>query len=55
MGKFYTVPRVTATMSDSGEKKQRVSIKSTSERMYCYCERPEKGHMMGCDNVNCAY
>ena len=55
MGKFYTVPRVTTTMSGSDEKKQGDSIKSTSEIMDCYCERSESGHMIGCDNVNCAY
>lgn len=47
LGKFYTVPRNTSVAPAEATANNRDS--------YCYCEGPDKGDMIGCDNENCPY
>ena len=47
LGKFYTVPRNTCL--------PLAKTTATDRDSYCYCEGPEEGDMIGCDNESCPY
>ena len=50
LGKFYTKsPR--DALNDSAL--HQPSALCTNERPICYCQGPEEGKMIGCDNPNC--
>ena len=67
LGNWYTRPNVTHTELDSssnseteqGHLDQSPSTSSSSSqsnetsKVYCYCNGPEVGDMIGCDNENC--
>ncbi len=49
LGKFYSRPRTTAT--EACLLQNHESARDT----YCYCEGPERGTMIACDNEHCPY
>ena len=66
LGNRYTCPNVSHTELDSnnnseteqGHLDQSPSTSSSqsnkTSKVYCYCNAPEVGDMIGCDNKNCA-
>ena len=32
-----------------------VSTVTDNQKLYCYCQGPEEGSMVGCDNSDCKY
>ena len=54
MGKFYsrTVPEQSPT--STALSINSAQAKPLNER-YCYCNGPEEGNMVGCDNSSCTY
>ena len=65
VGKFYSRSDATSfpqTPSPSGpsylpssSQPGPSSAVSSNEKTYCYCEGPEYGEMIGCDNPSCRY
>lgn len=70
LGKFYTrtskqtisTPSQEASCSEASSDTRNVEedlvdgeSNDISEQLYCYCQGPEEGEMVGCDNNSCLY
>lgn len=54
MGKWFSrppAPASTVSISDDSLHSESAS----SETLYCYCQGPEEGDMIGCDHKECKY
>ena len=66
-GKFYSRPKQSevseeaegqssGTVEDPACSSEEESVSGTAgDNLYCYCNKPEEGDMVGCDNPACPY
>lgn len=57
MGKFYSRDsELSSSSTTSSEETNAEGSDSTSNSVtYCYCNGPEEGDMVGCDNADCQH
>ena len=53
LGHFYTRPTIESSEHVVQQQDSESECSTSDDRLYCYCHRPSKGLMIGCDNPDC--